>query len=180
MSALKPTSTLHNSGRVLTATSTTSAPIRFSPSRPLRIVRSSRVDHPPVSGVPVAGATTAFSLLAHFLTLLLSLPRSALTSRIQSVNVQTQVHWVRGSDSVPDLLDDPIDANGIDLTRLHDLKAAVAVILIIRRSTQRRADAGVDVGVVLQQALLCGVVEVRSVIDTGDLGRGATEDFGAP
>ena len=28
----------------------------FSPSKPLKIVRNSRVDHPPVSGVPVAGA----------------------------------------------------------------------------------------------------------------------------
>lgn len=39
------------------ATSTMSAPIKFNPSRPRIIVRSSRVDQPPVSGVPVAGAT---------------------------------------------------------------------------------------------------------------------------
>lgn len=36
------------------ATSTTSAPINGNPSRPERIVSSSRVDHPPASGVPVA------------------------------------------------------------------------------------------------------------------------------
>lgn len=41
----------------LTATSTISAAMRLIPSRPLRMVRSSRVDQPPVSGVPVAGAT---------------------------------------------------------------------------------------------------------------------------
>lgn len=41
----------------LTATSTMSAAMMLSPSRPLRMVRSSRVDQPPVSGVPVAGAT---------------------------------------------------------------------------------------------------------------------------
>lgn len=40
----------------LTATSTISAAIRFSSSKPLRMVLSSLVDHPPVSGVPVAGA----------------------------------------------------------------------------------------------------------------------------
>jgi len=39
------------------ATSTISAAMRLIPSSPLRIVRSSRVDQPPVSGVPVAGAT---------------------------------------------------------------------------------------------------------------------------
>jgi hypothetical protein len=38
------------------ATSTRSAETIFKPSRPLKIVRSSRVDQPPVSGVPVAGA----------------------------------------------------------------------------------------------------------------------------
>jgi hypothetical protein len=39
------------------ATSTMSAPIRLIPSKPRMMVRSSRVDQPPVSGVPVAGAT---------------------------------------------------------------------------------------------------------------------------
>ena len=38
------------------ATSTISAETMCKPSRPRRIVRSSRVDQPPVSGVPVAGA----------------------------------------------------------------------------------------------------------------------------
>lgn len=37
-------------------TSTTSAPTRFSPSRPLMYRLSSRVVQPPDSGVPVAGA----------------------------------------------------------------------------------------------------------------------------
>lgn len=36
------------------ATSTTSAPTTLSPSRPARMERSSLVDHPPLSGVPVA------------------------------------------------------------------------------------------------------------------------------
>ena len=39
------------------ATSTMSAATKFIPSRPRRMVRSSRVDQPPVSGVPVAGAS---------------------------------------------------------------------------------------------------------------------------
>lgn len=39
------------------ATSTISAAMMLMPSRPRRMVRSSRVDQPPVSGVPVAGAT---------------------------------------------------------------------------------------------------------------------------
>ena len=39
------------------ATSTMSAATKLMPSRPRMMVRSSRVDQPPVSGVPVAGAT---------------------------------------------------------------------------------------------------------------------------
>lgn len=37
-----------------------------------------------------------------------------------------------------------------------------------------------DVGVVGEQALHGGVVEVRAVVDGGDGGRGAAEDFGLP
>ena len=39
------------------ATSTMSAATKLMPSSPRMMVRSSRVDQPPVSGVPVAGAT---------------------------------------------------------------------------------------------------------------------------
>jgi hypothetical protein len=46
------------------ATSTISAPMKLTPSRPRRMVRSSRVDQPPVSGVPVAGATVGFNFPA--------------------------------------------------------------------------------------------------------------------
>ena len=40
-----------------------SAAMKFMPSRPRRMVRSSRVDQPPVSGVPVAGATVGLGWL---------------------------------------------------------------------------------------------------------------------
>src|SRR6266851_6477617 len=43
------------------ATSTISAETICSPSKPRKIVRSSRVDQPPVSGVPVAGANAGSS-----------------------------------------------------------------------------------------------------------------------
>ena len=38
--------------------------MRLIPSRPRRIVRSSRVDQPPVSGGPVAGATRRRSYIS--------------------------------------------------------------------------------------------------------------------
>lgn len=94
-----------------TATSTMSAAIKLMPSNPRRIVRSSRVDHPPVSGVPVAGATGTTDCVSDgsvFLTLRPQGRREGkrkLTGRIQSVDVERQVHWVLGADAVADLLD---------------------------------------------------------------------------
>lgn len=103
-----------------------------------------------------------------------------LTGRVKRVNVQTQVDWILGANSVANLLDDSINANGIDLSRLHNLEAAVSVVLVIGRSTQRRADAGVDVGVILQQTLLRSMVEVGAVVNASDLGRGAAKYFWSP
>ena len=103
-----------------------------------------------------------------------------LTSRIKSVNVDTQIHGLLGAYPVLDLLDNAIDANLVDFACLDNLKAAVAVIFVVGRSRQRRADAGVDVGVVLKETLLCGVEEVGAVVYAGLFRGGAAEDFGTP
>lgn len=86
-----------------------------------------------------------------------------LTSRVQSIDVNAQIHGVLGPDPLPytmsvnfngrgrerlertNLLDDPINANGVDLTGLNDLEATVAIIVVVRRPTQRCPDAGMDV-----------------------------------
>lgn len=79
-----------------------------------------------------------------------------------------------------DLLDDSLSADGVDLAGLDNLETAVSVVVVVGQSRQRRADAGVDVGVIAHKTLLCGVVEVGTVVDGGDLGGGTTEDLGAP
>jgi hypothetical protein len=159
-----------------------SAAIRFRLSRPRMIVRSSRVDQPPVSGVPVAGATGRFVSGQNKLKLEQDrgCGREGRTSRIECVDVKRQVDRVLGTDSLDDLLDDTIRADLVDLTRLDDLESAVPVVLIVAGAAERRADASVDVGVVAQQALLRGVVEVGAVVDAGHLGRGAAEHLRAP
>lgn len=106
--------------------------------------------------------------------------RVGLTSRVERVDVQAQVHGISGTHALADLLDDAVRPDGVDLARLDDLEAAVPVVLVIRGPAERRADAGVDVGVVLEEALLRRVVEVRPVVDAGYLGGGAAEDLGAP
>lgn len=54
---------VHESGVIVrTATSTMSAATMLRPLRPRMISRNSRVVQPPVSGVPVAGATTPVSM----------------------------------------------------------------------------------------------------------------------
>lgn len=124
------------------ATSTISAAMRLIPSRPRMMVRSSRVVHPPVSGVPVAGATTDISAPQ-------SPSQDCIHTRwVQCVDVDRQVHGLLRPDPVPDLLDDAISANLVNLPRLHNLKAAVAVVLVIRGPGQGGSDTGVDVSVV--------------------------------
>lgn len=70
--------------------------------------------------------------------------------------------------------------NRIDLPSLHDLEPDVSVVLVVRETGQGGADAGVDVGVVPQQALHGGVVEVGAVVDGGNLAGRTAEDFGFP
>ena len=102
------------------------------------------------------------------------------TSRIQGIDVDTQIHGFRSPDSILDLLDDARHADRIDLPCLDDLEAAVSVVVVVGQAGKGGADAGVDVGVVGQQAFFVGVVEVRAVVDGGLFRGRAAEDFGSP
>lgn len=93
------------------------------------MVRSSRVDQPPVSGVPVAGATT--NLVSNSIS---ATDVSEFTSRIQSININTQIHRLLSPDPIPDFLDNAICANFVDLPSLNNLESTVAIILIVRWS----------------------------------------------
>ena len=90
-------------------TSTMSAPIicrqlnsarcgTFSPSMPRRIVRSSRDVQPPLSGVPVPGATVS------------NIINSVTVNWIQNVDINRKIHRLL-SHSLVNLLDNPIGAN---------------------------------------------------------------------
>ena len=106
--------------------------------------------------------------------------KEVLTSWIEGVDVKREVDGVGSTNTILDLLDDAVNTNGIDLTRLDNLKAAVSIILIITWTAQSRADTSVDVGVVGEQTFLSSVVEVCTVVDAGDFAGGATEDLGLP
>lgn len=106
--------------------------------------------------------------------------KKILTSRVQRVNVQAQIHGVLGAHTVTNLLDNAVDANRVHLTRLDNLEPAVAIVLIVGGAAEGRADAGVDVGVVAEETLLGGVIKVRAVVDAGDLGGRTSKDFGTP
>lgn len=94
---------------------------------------------------------------------------SSLTCRVKRVDIQRKVDRVLCADTVNDLLDDAVRANLVNLASLNDLEAAVSVVLVVTGSAERRADTSVDVGVVAQQSLLSGMVEVGAVVDAGDL-----------
>lgn len=106
------------------------------------MVRSSRVDQPPVSGVPVAGASGISDV-----------SRSSRAQRgdcrnskgvglsgwggggqrtgwIQSVDINTQVYWLL-PHPLPNLLDDPRRPDGVDFARLNNFEAAVSVIIVV-------------------------------------------------
>jgi hypothetical protein len=100
--------------------------------------------------------------------------------RVEGIDVEGQIDGVCGPDAVDDLFDDAAGADGVDLAGLDDLEAAVPVVLVVAGPAQRRPDPRVDVGVVGQQPLLGRVVEVRPVVDAGDLGRRAAEYLGSP
>lgn len=55
--------------------------------------------------------------------------------------------------------------NGINLSCLDNLKTTVPVILVVRRSRQRRPNTGVDVGVVSQQTFHGRMVKVSAVVN---------------
>lgn len=90
-----------------------------------------------------------------------------LTSRIKRINVDAQVHGLCGTDAVFDPLDNTIGSNFVNLPGLNDLEATVAVVLVVRGSRQRRANAGVDVGVVGKKTFLRCVEEVGAVVNAG-------------
>lgn len=100
--------------------------------------------------------------------------------RVERVDVNAQVDGVLGAHPVPDLADDALGADGVNLTGLDDLETAVAVILVVAGAGQGGPDTRVDVCVVLEQTLHGCMIEVRAVVDGGNLGGRAAEDLGLP
>lgn len=99
---------------------------------------------------------------------------------IQSVNVNGQIDRVRGADALEDSLDNSVSANGVNVSGLDNLKATVAVVVIVTGSAEGGSDTSVDVGVVGEQTFHGGVVEVGAVVDAGDVGGRTTKDLGFP
>lgn len=122
-------------------------------------------DSPELSGGPAAG---------------LGCSGGGRKRRVESVDVDGHVHGIRRADAVNDLLDDAVDADLVDGARFDDLEADVAVVFVVAGPRERRADPGVDVGVVAEESFLRRVVEVCAVVDGRDLGGRSAEDFRLP
>ena len=93
---------------------------------------------------------------------------------------QATIPSERLTNAVVDLLNNSGGANGVNLPGLYNLKSDISVVVVVRQTTQRRADTRVNVGVVLQKALHRGMVEVRSMVDACDFAWSAAEDLGLP
>lgn len=106
--------------------------------------------------------------------------RGGCKGGIEGVDVDGQVDGVLGANAVEDALDDAVGADLVNLARLDDLEATVPVVLVVAGPAERRADAGVDVGVVGQEALLRCVVKVGAVVNRSGLRRGTPKHLGLP
>lgn len=71
-------------------------------------------------------------------------------------------------------------ANRVNLPSFDNLKPTVAVVLIVARSRQCRANAGVDIAVIREQSLKRGMVEISAVVYTGLFAWSAAEDLWSP
>ena len=162
------------------ATSTISAATKLMPSSPRMIVRSSRVLQPPVSGVPVAGATRRGCKSGDAFEEIQEEAWRELTCRIQGINVDGKIHRLFCSHPIPDFLDNSLRTNHINFSCLHNLKSAITVMIIVAHPTQRRANARMDVAIVGQQSLLVCMVKICTMVDGSLFARCAAEDFWAP
>ena len=78
--------------------------------------------------------------------------RRGREGRVDGVDVDGEVDRVGGADAVADRFDDARGADRVDFARFDDLEAAVAVVFVVGEAGQGCADAGVDVGVVGEEA----------------------------
>lgn len=106
--------------------------------------------------------------------------RPRLTSWIKSINVDGQIDWLLKTNTISDLLDDTIHADGINLSGLNNLKSTVSVVLIITGSAQGCANSRMDVCIVGKKSLLSSVIEVCTVVDTRDLAGRASKHLRLP
>jgi hypothetical protein len=98
-----------------------------------------------------------------------------LTCRIKSIDIDAEIYWFLGAYSVPDLLDDTVGTNLVNLAGLDNLETTIPIVLVVTWARERSADTRVDVSVVGEQTLLGSVVEICAVVDAGLL-RGCTSE----
>jgi hypothetical protein len=147
-----------------------SAAIKLSPSKPRRIVLNSLVDHPPVSGVPVAGATILSVSIVQ---------QSKLTSRIQSVNVNAEIDCTL-ADSLLDLVNDSLCSNGVNFSSFYDFESAIAIVFVVTGTREGGSDTGMDIAVVCEQPFLSRMPKVGTMVNGGLLGGCASKNLWLP
>lgn len=84
------------------------------------------------------------------------------------------------TNSVLDLLDNTLDTDRIDFSGFNNLETTVAIVVIVTGSTQCRTNTSMDIRVISQQALLRGMVEIRSVVNACHFAWAATKDLWFP
>lgn len=70
------------------------------------------------------------------------------TSRVEGIDIDAEVHRLLSAHTVPNLLNNPLHPNRINLPGLHNLKPTIPIIIIITHPTQRRANPGMNIRII--------------------------------
>lgn len=102
------------------------------------------------------------------------------TSRVQGVNVDTEIHRLARADSIYYFLDNPGRPDRVNRTSFDNFEAAIAVIFIVAETRQGCPDASMNIGVVGEQTFQVGMIKVGPMVDRCLRGWRPTEHFGPP
>ena len=105
---------------------------------------------------------------------------SKLTSRIQSININAQVHWLGQANPISNFLDDTTHADSIDLTGFNNLETTVAIVIVIAKTGEGGSYASMDIGIISEKAFFVSVIEVCAMVDRCLISGRATKHFRPP
>ena len=102
------------------------------------------------------------------------------TSWVKGVDVYRQIHRLLRPNSIPNLLNNTLHTNRINLPSLHNFKPTIPIIIIIAQPTKGSSNSSMDIRIISQQPLLMRMIEISPVIYRRLLCRCTAKNFRLP